>query len=166
MAYNISKIIMSIPSRSPKTAPNSGKHWSNDHLRMFAQMHLSNEPIQKIADVLGRTPKAIINQLGDAEALLTGTGERLSNFLNHAKAKISEKPTNHRARWTTDQDLVLVVGFSKGLAASELAKELKRTKFAVIGRLHTLGLLSFDKDTMTYFTKPQHYYTIKKAQTP
>jgi len=80
-------------------------------------------------------------------------------------AAAKEKPANHRARWTTDQDLQLVVEFSKGMAASQLAKEMKRTKFAVIGRLHTLGLLSFDKDTMTYFTKPQHYYTIKKAPT-
>jgi hypothetical protein len=77
------------------------------------------------------------------------------------KAKAALKPPNHRARWTQDDDLELVSSFGRGLSASELAKSLGRTKYAAIGRLHTLGLLSFDKDTLTYYTKPQHYYRVK-----
>jgi len=80
-------------------------------------------------------------------------------------AKIKKKqpplPENHRHRWTAEQDLALVTAFGRGLPASDLAKDQKRTKYAVIGRLHTLGLLSFDKDTLTYYTKPQHYYRVK-----
>ena len=79
-------------------------------------------------------------------------------------AKIKKKqqpPENHRHRWTPEQDLALVTAFGRGLPASDLAKDQKRTKYAVIGRLHTLGLLSFDKDTLTYYTKPQHYYRVK-----
>lgn len=75
--------------------------------------------------------------------------------------KKQDLPENHRHRWTPDQDLALVIAFGRGAAASELAKSQKRTKYAVIGRLHTLGLLSFDKDTLTYYTVPQHYYRVK-----
>lgn len=74
---------------------------------------------------------------------------------------VTRTPTNHRARWTQEQDLELLKAFNGGMSASELAKDQRRTKYAVIGRLHTLGVLSFDKDTMTYYTKPQHYYRVK-----
>lgn len=77
--------------------------------------------------------------------------------------KSEPKPANHRARWSLGDDLELSLHFGRGVSASELAKLMKRTKYAVIGRLHTLGLLSFNKDTMTYYTKPQYYYKIKKA---
>jgi len=92
----------------------------------------------------------------------TGTKGTITTAVKHGKRFFDlSKPENHRHRWTLEQDLALVTAFGRGLPASDLAKDQKRTKYAVIGRLHTLGLLSFDKDTLTYYTKPQHYYRVK-----
>jgi len=162
-----------MPRKSMKSIyPNAGKHWPDEDIALFAKMYVANESTQKIANALGRSPKAIINQISDAEELITPTGERLLKQIKLAKVNIvmarfaesqQRKPEKHRERWSLGDDLELSLHFGKGVSASDLAERLKRTKLAVIGRLHALGLLSFDKDTMTYYTKPQHYYKIKKA---
>lgn len=71
------------------------------------------------------------------------------------KPATKRAPTNHRAAWDAAADNQLITGFVAGMTPAALAKTCGRTKASVAGRLHVLGFLVFDKDTMTFSTAPK-----------
>ena len=79
-----------------------------------------------------------------------------------APTKVAKKiPTKHRAPWTDADDVELLLGFKEGLSPARLASRCHRTKAAVAGRLHHLGILVFDKDRLAYSTAPKLWLKVK-----
>lgn len=75
-------------------------------------------------------------------------------------AKPKKSPSNHGTRWTSSDDNRLVAQFKAGTSVDGMAKLMGRTTYAVLGRLHSLGYLTFDRTNLTYYTKPTAYFTI------
>jgi acyl carrier protein len=68
------------------------------------------------------------------------------------------RPANHQKRWSEDDEGLLVFRYAQGTPIDLIAKELGRTKVAVLGRLAELGFVYFDKDENAYFTAPTLIY--------
>ena len=68
------------------------------------------------------------------------------------------RPANHQKRWTEDDEGLLVFRYAQGTPVDLIAKELSRTKVAVLGRLAELGFVYFDKEENAYFTTPTLIY--------
>lgn len=141
-------------------ASKTAKRWTDAELRTFAQLHVQGKAPAVIASSLTRTPKAILNQIGDALILKTPTGRKLAKFIDEHRATLQPKPANHRAPWDAAADNALIVAFTAGQSPAQIAKTCSRTIAAIAGRLHALGLLIFDKDTLTYSTAPKLWYKI------
>jgi len=73
---------------------------------------------------------------------------------------VTRKPSNHRAAWDAEADNQLIINFVAGQTPAALAKTCGRTKASVAGRLHALGFLIFDKDTLTYSTAPKFWFKV------
>lgn len=161
----------STPSYSSKTtiakaaAKPARRRWTTAELKTFAELCVKNTSTTQMAAALNRTPKAIINQLGDAEALRTSTGRKLAELVKAELAartsKSQAQPANHRAPWNAAADNMLLFAFTTGQSPEQIAKTCSRTVASIAGRLHALGLLVFDKDTLTYSTAPKVWYKIK-----
>lgn len=80
------------------------------------------------------------------------------------KAVPSTPPANHRASWTVTADHQLLRGYGEGMTPSALAAFCGRTKSAVAGRLHALGVLTFDNVAMEFKTKPKVWLKVAASK--
>ena len=69
-------------------------------------------------------------------------------------------PKQHRAPWTDAQDFQLLKLFVTNICPEEIAAHMNRTIHSILGRLHTIGALSFDKDQGIYYTKTPYYRVV------
>lgn len=154
------------------------KRWTDEEIDKFANMMIARADAASIARTLGRTEKAIKNQMSDASLGKTATGTRLQFLLTNKKQAAANaaalkaqpkvkapvvpgsKPLMHRKAWSAKDNSELIKMFAQGTAPDEMAKHLSRTVYSVLGQLHNSGVLSFDKDKGTYFTKPAAYYKV------
>lgn len=152
------------------------KRWTDSDLRFFAKMHVEGSTLTQIAQALGRTTKAIENQLSDTGLVAgykpkTMTATKLKAYIQQLsttkkvkdQAKTGTKPANHNTLWNPADEFTLVQSFASGQRPEFIAGILGRTIPSILGRLHALKVLSFDPLTKTYYTKPVPYYTVTAA---
>ena len=88
----------------------------------------------------------------------------LQQTQSQTKTKISASngtaPKQHRAPWTDAQDFHLLKLFVTNICPEEIAAHMNRTIHSILGRLHTIGALSFDKDQGIYYTKTPYYRVV------
>lgn len=84
--------------------------------------------------------------------------ERNKKMVTPDKAPAKARPANHQKRWTEDDEGLLVFRYAQGTPIDLIAKELSRTKVAILGRLAELGFVYFDKEENAYFTVPTLIY--------
>ena len=88
----------------------------------------------------------------------------LKQTQSDAKVKVSASdgtaPKQHRAPWTDAQDFQLLKLFATNICPDEIAAQMNRTIHSILGRLHTIGVLSFDKDQGCYYTKTPYYRVV------
>lgn len=163
----------------------SRERYTDDDIDIFAEMYVKSYNNSAIAKALGRTVKAILNQINDAYHGRTPTGIRLqkaidarraskndplavatSNMIEKAQKVLNtaSSPTNHRKPWTIEADHQLLLGFSSGMTPAALAAFCGRTKAAVAGRLHVLGVLTFDNVAMEFKTLPQVWLKVAASK--
>ena len=156
----------------------SKNRWDKKSLATFAEMYVAGNTDSDIAQELGRTVKAIANQLMDAgrrgnRGVVTDTGKKLAKLIEEAEAARAKaaKPVNHKAAWDTVADNQLLVAYTKGGTVETVAAECGRTVASVAGRLRELGVLEFkrvqraDGDFDIIWTVPARvwYQTVVKA---
>jgi hypothetical protein len=134
------------------------KSWSAADLEVLAKMYVAGKPTSAISTTLGRSVKAITNQLSDMKGKKTPTGRLLFKLVEKnstPKAISVPKPVNHRAAWDAAADNTLLTAYISGKTPTQIATACGRTTSSIAGRLHALGFLIFDKDTFTYSTAPK-----------
>jgi hypothetical protein len=151
------------------------KKWNDSELLGLAEgisKNLGADAI--IAIVPTRTIGAVKRVLSD---YVQGKDTVIVNRLKFLVAKLDEKakakakprvkdktpgakPLSHNKSWTKARDTELVKLFAMNVQPDEIGRALNRTTYSILGRLHTLGILSFDKNLNTYFTYPVPYYRV------
>lgn len=168
----------------------SKSRWTAYEINVLARLYVQGYKPEQIATQLnGRSTKAVINQLMDWKTKKTPTGARLGTAIAvyqvaagpatkaagpATKAKASPKvptkaapptpPANHRASWTVAADHQLLRGYGEGMTPGALAAFCGRTKSAVAGRLHALGVLTFDNVAMEFKTKPKVWLKVAASK--
>ena len=157
-----------------KTTTCGNARWTEADIDKLAALKVAGATDAEIAKTLGRTVKAIGNQLRDAQQQKTKTGQRLQHLIGikqqakaiKAQPKVKptatpgSKPLKHNAPWTEQQNAKLVKLFAVGTDPDAMSKEMSRTIHSVLGQLHKLDILSFDKTKGTYYTKPVAFYKV------
>ena len=96
--------------------------------------------------------------------LLEQSQDQFALQQSQTKTKISASngtaPKQHRAPWTEAQDFQLLKLFVTNICPEEIAAHMNRTIHSILGRLHTIGALSFDKDQGIYYTKTPYYRVV------
>ena len=159
------------------------KAYTDDELRIFAKMLIAGATNHEIATKLNRTTKAIANQVSDMLTKKTTTGVLLGQRVRELRvppyisaaggqhvvsppspapvvASTPAKPANHRAAWDMAADHQLISEFARGHGPNAIAAVCGRTTASIAGRLHALGFLVFDKDTLTYSTPPKFWHKV------
>jgi acyl carrier protein len=69
-----------------------------------------------------------------------------------------KKPANHHKKWTEEDRSQAVLQYAAGTPIGIIAKNLGRTKVAILHQLSEFGLVQFDKDDNAYYTVPALLY--------
>jgi hypothetical protein len=157
------------------TPTRAGTHWDTVDVKTLATLQISKTPLETIASVLERTPKAIRNMLSDARLGASSTGRSVNHELNQmietaftpitAAAKesgcISRISVKRSSRWSQLDKSLLTQQFAAGFPPIDIAKNLNRPLTSVLNQLRRQGLVEYDRVSRTFFTKPSAYFTKK-----
>lgn len=159
--------------------------WTENQLTVVAYCIASNGNLDELVDkgMLGRTRSAIEQFIqtanaGDVSSRFTASHRRFlalvkehTDRIQDEKEKAIQKkqkktaanglaPIKHRAKWTETDDNKLLKMFCTNVCPEVMAGEMNRTVNSILGRLHALGVLSFDKDQGCYYTKTPYYRVV------
>ena len=153
--------------------------YNENDLVIIATRVARGETVDVIAKAVGRTTNAISEFLRIASNtdnrkktanhirfafLLKQKQDELKQTQSDAKVKVSASdgtaPKQHRAPWTDAQDFQLLKLFATNICPDEIAAQMNRTIYSILGRLHTIGVLSFDKEQGCYYTKTPYYRVV------
>ena len=157
----------------------ASRAYNENVLVIIATRVARGETVDVIAKAVGRTTNAISEFLRIASNtdnrkktashirfafLLKQKQDELKQTQSDAKVKVSASygtaPKQHRAPWTDAQDFQLLKLFATNICPDEIAAQMNRTIYSILGRLHTIGVLSFDKDQGIYYTKTPYYRVV------
>lgn len=155
------------------------RKYTEHELQIMAHGVARGNTIEEIAIAVKRTNGAIEdflrvasnNETGKKSAshirfadLLEQSQDQFALQQSQTKTKISASngtaPKQHRAPWTDAQDFQLLKLFATNVCPDEIAAQMNRTIYSILGRLHTIGALSFDKDQGIYYTKTPYYRVV------
>ena len=159
----------------------ASRAYNENDLVIIATRVARGETVDVIADAVGRSVNAITEFLRIASN--TDNGKKTASHIrfafllkqkqdefelkqtqSDAKVKVSASdgtaPKQHRAPWTDAQDFQLLKLFATNICPDEIAAQMNRTIHSILGRLHTIGVLSFDKDQGCYYTKTPYYRVV------
>lgn len=157
----------------------ASRAYNENVLVIIATRVARGETVDVIAKAVGRTTNAISEFLRIASNtdnrkktashirfafLLKQKQDELKQTQSDAKVKVSASdgtaPKQHRAPWTDAQDFQLLKLFATNICPDEIAAQMNRTIYSILGRLHTIGVLSFDKEQGCYYTKTPYYRVV------
>ena len=157
----------------------ASRAYNENVLVIIATRVARGETVDVIAKAVGRTTNAISEFLRIASNtdnrkktashirfafLLKQKQDELKQTQSDAKVKVSASygtaPKQHRAPWTDAQDFQLLKLFATNICPDEIAAQMNRTICSILGRLHTIGVLSFDKEQGCYYTKTPYYRVV------
>jgi hypothetical protein len=157
----------------------ASRAYNENDLVIIATRVARGETVDVIAKAVGRTTNAISEFLRIASNtdnrkktashirfafLLKQKQDELKQSQSDAKVKVSASdgtaPKQHRAPWTDAQDFQLLKLFATNICPDEIAAQMNRTIYSILGRLHTIGVLSFDKEQGCYYTKTPYYRVV------
>ena len=157
----------------------ASRAYNENDLVIIATRVARGETVDVIAKAVGRTTNAISEFLRIASNtdnrkktashirfafLLKQKQDELKQTQSDAKVKVSASdgtaPKQHRAPWTDAQDFQLLKLFATNICPDEIAAQMNRTIYSILGRLHTIGVLSFDKEQGCYYTKTPYYRVV------
>jgi hypothetical protein len=155
------------------------RQYTERELQIMAHGVARGNTIKEIAIAVKRTNGAIEdflrvasnNETGKKSAshirfayLLEQSQDQFALQQSQTKTKISASngtaPKQHRAPWTDAQDFQLLKLFATNVCPDEIAAQMNRTIYSILGRLHAIGVLSFDKDQGGYYTKTPYYRVV------
>ena len=157
----------------------ASRAYNENDLVIIATRVARGETVDVIAKAVGRTTNAISEFLRIASNtdnrkktashirfafLLKQKQDELKQTQSDVKVKVSASdgtaPKQHRAPWTDAQDFQLLKLFATNVCPDEIAAQMNRTIYSILGRLHTIGVLSFDKEQGCYYTKTPYYRVV------
>lgn len=155
----------------------ASRAYNENVLVIIATRVARGETVDVIAKAVGRTTNAISEFLRIASNtdnrkktashirfafLLKQKQDELKQTQSDAKVSASDgtAPKQHRAPWTDAQDFQLLKLFATNICPDEIAAQMNRTIYSILGRLHLIGVLSFDKEQGGYYTKTPYYRVV------
>lgn len=155
------------------------REYNESDMQAIAAGVARGDSIESIAALVDRSEKGISEFLRVASnvdstkktashtrfnVLLIIAKQKLQEAANAQKEKIKAAdgtaPKQHRARWTDVQDVQLLKLFTTNVCPDEIAAKMNRTVHSILGRLHALEVLSFDKDQGCYYVKIPYYRVV------
>ena len=152
--------------------------YNDRELTALANIVATGGDLAKFVDKFGRTTSALtkficIANAGETHNEFKKSHRRFLNLLEDAKVKAQtpavrqnlpttngSAPIAHRQPWTDTQDAMLLKKFCTNVHPEVIAAEMNRTIISILGRLHALGVLSFDKEQGGYYTKTPYYRVV------
>ena len=155
------------------------KTYTNDELNTIAVAMVEGKlSYSQIASKVGRSVNSLYQLVHSSKhAGMSKTGDRFRKYMlntiqNKPKTQdhktVHTKPQSDKVRpakmgklWAAEDVNKLLKLFYTGNTPESMAVKLNRTVGGVLGKLHSEGLLKFDREQMAYFTTPMHYYSIE-----